>query len=410
MKKIFIFIIALMVLYFKKIDSTLGPGDKKSKNSGPKNSSQKDSLDFDRQLLKKKITKEDIINNSQFYCDKPECLMKKFENKVLGYVTPWNSKGYDVSKIFAKKFDMISPVWLSLNRLSRNKYQLKGTHDLDQTWINQVKNNSFDKSLFVPRLIFDNLQTKDLHAIFNEESEKSAIAEILVKNALLYNFDGYTFEIYSQLGSNSKTEIYHLLYDISQILHENDKKMIVVIPPSVKVELNKNGQEKISYLKGAFNKDDFDLLKDIVDHFSLMTYDYSSQVGYVGANAPYFWVKKNVEYLTNETKYRSKILLGLNFYGIKYELDDSNKLLKQPEPIIGDQLIDLLSKYKNWRIEYEENLKEHMFWKNSKTSKMLIYYPTLYSIQVRIQLALDLGTGLSIWELGQGLDYFYDLL
>lgn len=40
----------------------------------------------------------------------------------------------------------------------------------------------------------------------------------------------------------------------------------------------------------------------------------------------------------------------------------------------------------------------------------IVYYPTPASLAARVQLAAKLGVGLSIWELGQGIDIFMDLL
>ena len=48
--------------------------------------------------------------------------------------------------------------------------------------------------------------------------------------------------------------------------------------------------------------------------------------------------------------------------------------------------------------------------RNTDGSMTYVWYPTKESVDLRIKLAESLGVGISIWEIGQGLDYFYNLL
>jgi len=102
-----------------------------------------------------------------------------------------------------------------------------------------------------------------------------------------------------------------------------------------------------------------------------------------------------------------KVLLGLPFYGYRYPSSG-----RGPEAILGRQLVELLQEDPAARLDYHSEHAEHCFTLQhpGTGAQERIFYPTLLFLQERISLAKQLGCGLSIWELGQGLDYFYDLL
>eukprot|EP00879_Flechtneria_rotunda_P014230 GHRR01014867.1.p1 GENE.GHRR01014867.1~~GHRR01014867.1.p1 ORF type:complete len:210 (+),score=52.45 GHRR01014867.1:181-810(+) len=65
---------------------------------------------------------------------------KRFGGNVLGYVTPWNSHGYEVAVRWRAKFSHISPVWYQLRPGDKEgSFQLSGGHDVDQKWISRLR-------------------------------------------------------------------------------------------------------------------------------------------------------------------------------------------------------------------------------------------------------------------------------
>jgi chitinase domain-containing protein 1 len=411
----------VLVCFINLTTATIGPPDKKKKKDkqtieSPEENKTVDTTVTQRGLVTSAIKDTNsIIENHFKYCQSCST-QKNFDNIVLGYVTPWNSHGYSIAKQFANKFNYISPVWLQIKRLKYKSYSLAGTHDIDKKWMADVRKNSEKKVKFLPRILFEKWTAEDLHALFNDEDEMIELCQMLVDSANKYKFSGYVLEIYSQLHGFGKHHINHFINDLANALHASkNKKLVLVIPPAYKTDDPR--KEKESDM--IFNKNDFEILKDVVDSFSLMTYDFASHSSQVASNAPYDWIRHNVEYFTGLKQYRKKILIGLNFYGMKYSME----LLKRRKPnaveaVTGKTFIELLKNFKV-DVKYDAHSEEHTFNLmnsdddssfNILNAKLIVFFPTLYSIQKRIELAEELGTGISIWELGQGLDYFYDLL
>ena len=324
---------------------------------------------------------------------------KKYPLKTLGYITPWNKEGYEYVEKYTKKFDIVSPTWFELKSDELDgEFQiiLDGSNNIDSAYMKRIKKNN-PNLLILPRL----------HAGFNDQTfyklwfQKSVDQFIKVlERRIKYNkFDGYVFDcIYLWFNENLLNQFTNqLLPKMGKLMKKLNKTLIMTIVPY--------------FPQNVINKETFKKIATYVDYFNIMTYDYGQyRISIDKFLSPISWIKDTINYYVDaadkdKTELLKKILLGIPYYGYAYDGRNNN----QEGSVTGKQFMNIFhQKEKNLKINYDKNQEEYHF--DTGDGKM-ISFPLNNFLNKRLELTKNLNLGgCGIWEIGNGLEEFLELL
>ncbi|CAN4097394.1 unnamed protein product [Withania somnifera] len=360
---------------------------------------------YQRGLVKIDPTYLEVLNENTKVSE--NISRRHFRNPVLAYITPWNSKGYDLAKKFSSKITHLSPVWYELKN-EGSKLVLHGRHNADRGWISDIRMKG--NALILPRVV---LEANPLDLLKKKRLREKAI-NLMIVECKEMEYDGIVLESWSRwiaYGILHNSDMRNLAL---QFIKQLGKAM-----HSVHLERNGKTNLQLVYVVGPprtdklqehdFGAEDLQALYDAVDGFSLMTYDHSSPYN-PGPNAPLKWIRSTLRLLVGAgskcRRLAEKIFVGINFYGNDFVMSGG----LGGGPIIAHEYLSLLEKHKPV-FQWEENSAEHfLLYSDNQDVKHAVFYPSLMSLALRLEEALSWGAGISIWEIGQGLEYFLDIL
>jgi chitinase domain-containing protein 1 len=341
----------------------------------------------ERNLISETISSKKILGN---YQKLQENRQREFNGKTLGYITPWHHKGKEMAKLFHDRFDYFSPCWFTVG----SDGVVKGDHDIDAGWLNEMRDIvGDDGALILPRYNLVGLSNmKDWKSFFDNIDEFVKSIKRHLKN---HGFKGLVLDGGHMTASinNFREELLNFLVKFGNEMKKDNYVVGLVLSPYVAAEQSK-----------GFVSSDLIFIADHFDFFNIMSYDFSKSTG---PNSPMQWhVHIYLQLVPPEKRAElsSKIIMGIPFYG--YDWDQSSN---SPEAIINHKYLELLKEHKP-DLVWDEQAEEHRFTYKSKYVDHTVYYPTPKFLDSRIKFYKSVGCGIGIWELGQGLEYFFDLL
>ena len=347
-----------------------------------------DTTVVDRNLVREDITYLDVIKNHNKYSQNHATTRYVSMGTTLGFVTPWNTKGYEIALTFSRKFTHISPVWFQV----LPDGEITGKQDIKDKWIRKLHKSNSDLKV-VPRFIFDGWTADDFDSFFSGQDKQVQLVDDVTKLLSKHKLHGAVLEVWRQMPAQFFPQLVSFLEILSERFRAKDLYLCLVIPPS--------NPDPEAVEETPYNITHFLATGPLLDSVLIMTYDYPAMIQQPGPSSPLPWVESCVSVLSPAYEHRHKIIIGVNMFGNEFSRQGHT-------PLDAASYLDRLRTLKPV-IEWNEQSGEHIIRIDSPTEPRLIVYPSLNSIQVRLSLAESMSVGVGLWEIGQGLDYFYDL-
>lgn len=274
---------------------------------------------------------------------------------------------------------------------------LTGGHDFDHAFYTELSRSG---SRIYPRVLFERWTRADFRRF---EDNVEPVVDEIVTLCTRRGFEGVVLEIWQTLlgvgvlQGEEKDLYVGAVRRLGEGIRKRDVRAVLVLPPYT-------GDTEGGGIVAA----DLERLAMGFNQFVVMTYDFSVPGARAGPMAPVGWVRAVVKYLGEECGLGRKVLIGVNFYGVDFVQGGSREGGTVDRHVVGHEYVSLLKEYKP-EIVWLREMGEHAFGYSRGKEQHVVFYPSRRSIAQRVTLADNLGCGgIAIWELGQGLNYFFD--
>lgn len=367
-------------------------------------------------------------------------------NVKLIYVTPWNRDGYSYTTLHAERITHVAPVWYRVH-LEKSAVTLAGSHDVNETWLSSLQEADVR---IVPRFEVTFAGKKDIEGVlFFPRDEVKHIVGTIVDEVEWRGYHGATLEVPYTAQMTS------LVRTLGSALHRAGKQLILVIPAHHHSTTTTDRSPHQEQRHSPFSRADMIKVGRDVDHFSLNAYDHGPSLGSDSGNAPIHWLRHILKELLSpadiddddddpfgedeptgrdvqhESSCSSKLLLGLNFYGYTITTDGTINSITAQEYLSLLHFSRLsLPLVPSWveassdpvrpdsDAEFGSDSDPDPGFDNGVVGELRldgriwgIWYPTPLSLLHRLSLAQEFALGgVAVWEAGQGLPHFWDVL